>query len=163
MYVDTCRQLKAGGGIFHLATLAAELADLLVELGRIADAQEWCAEAERSIRSDDVEGQACARVPRCKLLAIGGRTSEAEVLAREAAAIADETDELNLRAVVHAALAELLEADGRAEEASAEFGLARATYETKGNVAAVRRLDHRRTAASLTAFGALGAARVAGA
>ena len=58
IYLDACTQLKLGGGRFHLATLAAELADLLLELDRSAEAEEWCIEAERCARSDDVEGQA---------------------------------------------------------------------------------------------------------
>jgi DNA-binding SARP family transcriptional activator len=147
IYLDTCTQLKAQGGAFHLATFAGELAIVLVELDRSSEAEEWCAEAERCARTDDVEAQASARVPRSRLLARQGRTGDAETVAREAAAIAEETDELNLRAAVRLALADVLDADGRSDEASVERALARSAYEAKGNVAAVRRLERGRTAA----------------
>jgi DNA-binding SARP family transcriptional activator len=147
IYVDTCTELRAQGGVFHLATLAAELASLLLELDRSVEAHEWCAEAERCARSEDVEGRACVRVARSKLLALGDRMEEAEIVAREAVAIADETDELNLRAAARATLADVLDGGARSGEASTERGIARAEYEAKGNIAAVRRLEGRRTAA----------------
>jgi hypothetical protein len=64
-------------------------------------------------------------------------TIEAERLAREAVALADATDSLDLRAGTLVALGEVLAEAGRNEEAAASVDEARALYALKGNVAAV--------------------------
>jgi hypothetical protein len=145
---DSCRQLLGGHGGFHLATQAAELADVLCELDRLDGAEEWCSVAERHARADDLSGGVSVAIARTRLLARAGSTHEAVTLGREAVALADRTDELNLRAAARVALGDVLEL---AAEASAQFAVAAALYEEKGNAAATARLSRRRGAAAFSA------------
>jgi DNA-binding SARP family transcriptional activator/tetratricopeptide (TPR) repeat protein len=148
VYRRTCEQLVTAQGGFHLATLAAELADVLHELGRPVEAEEWCAVAERHARSYDVSAQVSTRIPRARLLADSGRLEESEAVVREATALVDGTDELNLQAAVHVAHADVLIARGRRDEAMAELVAAANDYEVKGNTAAADRLNRLRAAAA---------------
>jgi hypothetical protein len=133
-------------GGFHLVTQAAELADLLLELGRSSEAEEWCAVAEQHARTDDLQGQVSVRLPRARLLASAGELDAAEGVARDAVGLAEGTDELNLRASTHLALADILEWADRLEEAAEEVAAAAALYGEKGNAAAADRLGRRAAA-----------------
>jgi hypothetical protein len=117
---------------FHLTTQGADVADLLCQLGRTADAEHWCAIAERYARPDDIQGQASTRIPRSRLLMFDERPDAARSVAREAVAIAERTDESYLLAAARLALADTLDEP----EAATERAAALATYEAKGNVAA---------------------------
>src|SRR5205823_6628461 len=110
--------------------------------------EEWCLIAERNAASDDLEGEASVRIPRSRLLVRAGRSDEAETTARDAVGLAGRTDELNLHGAAMLALADVLEHQGRADEAAAQIALAIAAYERKGNAAAINRLEHRSTAAA---------------
>jgi DNA-binding SARP family transcriptional activator len=144
----SCRQLLGGHGGFHLATQAAELADVLCELERPDGAEEWCSVAEQHARADDLSGGVSVAIARTRLLARTGSTHEAVALGREAVSLADRTDELNLRAAARVALGDVLELSA---EASAQFAAAVALYEAKGNAAATARLNRRRGAAAFSA------------
>ncbi len=148
IFARSCEQLLAVHGGFHLATQAAELAEVLYELGRIDDANAWCEIAERHARGDDRGGQVSVRIPRARLLALSGATDEAERLARESVALADQTDELNLRAAARLALADVLESANRAPDADIEIAAAAASYAAKSNAAATARINRRRVAAA---------------
>jgi tetratricopeptide (TPR) repeat protein len=149
-YLRTCDRLLAEQRGFHLATLAAELADVLHELGRVLEAEEWCAIAERHSRTSDVGAQVTARIPRARLLADAGRLDEAEAVIREATVLAADTDELNLRAAVHLAHADVLIAADRRDEAAAQVVEAANDYHAKGNAAAADRLNRARRGGKLT-------------
>ncbi len=72
------------------------------------------------------------RQARGKLLARRGEFQEGERLAREAVALAEETDMLNAHADALIDLAEVLALAG--QDARAELGQALALYEGKGNL-----------------------------
>jgi tetratricopeptide (TPR) repeat protein len=146
IYLKNCEELVATRGGFHLVTQAAELADLLLELGRSSEAEEWCAVAEQHARTDDLQGQVSVRLPRARLLASAGELDAAEGVARDAVGLAEGTDELNLRASTHLALADILEWADRLEEAAEEVAAAAALYGEKGNAAAADRLGRRAAA-----------------
>jgi DNA-binding SARP family transcriptional activator len=148
---DSCRQLVGAHRGFHLTTQAAELADVLCELGQLDGAEEWCGVAERHARADDFSGGVSVGIARARLLARTGATHEATVLAREAISLADRTDELNLRAAARVALADVLDLAERRAEASVELAAAAALYEAKGNAAATARLSRKRGAAAFSA------------
>jgi hypothetical protein len=70
------------------------------------------------------------------VLAGQGRDTEADQLAREAVALAERTDMLNLRAAALLDLAATERAGGRPDDGSAATRRALALYERKGNLAA---------------------------
>jgi hypothetical protein len=76
---------------------------------------------------------------RAKLLARRGEVAEAEALARDAVALADETDFTVLRADAFMDLAEVLRTTGRDIESAPLVDQALGLYEQKGNVVAAGR------------------------
>jgi Tetratricopeptide repeat len=78
-----------------------------------------------------------------------GEHAEAERLAREAAAIGDETDMLNWQGDAHADLAVVLLLSGRADEAAAALEHALERYERKGNLVMARRTRDRLAASAV--------------
>jgi hypothetical protein len=64
-----------------------------------------------------------------------GNYTDAERLAREAVAIGDRTDGLNVQGDACCDLAEVLHAAGRRDEGDASFGVALERYERKQNLA----------------------------
>jgi tetratricopeptide (TPR) repeat protein len=146
-YRTTCEALVASAGGFHLATQAAELADVLCELGRFEEAEEWASVAERNARASDRQGFTSTLIARSQLLAHTGDVDEAENRARAAVDLAELTDELNLRAHAHRSLARVLDLRGAAEAAE-ELARAAAEYDEKGNAAAASNLRRQVTAAT---------------
>jgi DNA-binding SARP family transcriptional activator len=129
----SCSELVESGDTFHVATQAAELADDLVELGRVDAAESWCAVAERHCRPQDAEATVLVLRARARLAADPG-------LAREAVDRADGTDALNLRAAVRVSLAAILSRLAREGDAAVALEQARELYLRKGNAAAAARL-----------------------
>jgi hypothetical protein len=78
---------------------------------------------------------------RAKALARARRVEEAERLARETVALADETDALNMRADVRLALAAVLREGERHDAAASAVSEALALYRAKGNVVAAARTE----------------------
>ena len=137
----SCGELLATGDTFHLATQAAELADVLVELDRRDAAEPWLRRADEHLHPRDVEGSILVLRARARL------TNDADV-ALEAATLAAGTDGLNVAASVHVALADLLERAGRPADAVRALDDARDLYRRKGNAAAEARLARRASAAA---------------
>lgn len=133
----SCTELLEAGEVFHVVTQAAELADVLLDLGRVQEAEAWCEIAGRNHRPRDLDGSVRVARVRARL----GADVEA---AHDAVRLADETDALNLRAAARVALADVL--SGTAEAAEA-LTAARDLYRRKENAAAVVRLDERTAAA----------------
>lgn len=146
LYMETCGELEAAGAGFHLATQAAELADVLCELGRYDEAERWTSLAEQHARLGDRQGTTCTLIARARLLA-QAENDEAEDRARAAVALAEKTDELNLRGSARLALAAVLERRGM-QDADDERARATAEYDAKGNVAAARSVKLRQAAAT---------------
>jgi hypothetical protein len=137
----SCDELLASGDTFHLATQAAELADVLVELDRFDAAELWLRRADEHRHARDVEGTIFVLRTRARL------TGDTD-LVREAAQLAAETDALNLAASVQVTLADVLERHGRRDDASRALHTARELYRKKGNAAAEARLERRSSAAA---------------
>jgi DNA-binding SARP family transcriptional activator len=145
-YLETCEELLAANAGFHLSTQAAELADLLCELERHDEAETWTAVAERHAQRADRQGAVCALIARAHLLA-SADSDDAEDRARDAVALAEQTDELNLRGAARLALAAVLERRG-SDTAPDERARAVAEFEAKGNAAAVQSMKLTRPAAT---------------
>jgi class 3 adenylate cyclase len=144
----SCAALQHERRWFHLATQAAELAHVLSALGVEDEAAEWCSVAERCASTEDLSAQIWWRVARAKILARAARVDEGYRLAGEAAALAGNTDALNLAAVVQLAVAESALARGETEAAERARHAALCLYEKKGNAAAVALLRAEQTAAA---------------
>lgn len=78
--------------------------------------------------------QVMVRTARAKLRARRGSLVDAEALAREAVALAGETEFVDLRGESLLALGEVLRVAGRGEEAAEALQEALALWEAKGNV-----------------------------
>ncbi|HEX3291021.1 MAG TPA: adenylate/guanylate cyclase domain-containing protein [Gaiella sp.] len=119
------------------STLASLLADVLALQGNDVEAQRFVEITRATAADSDVMPQVLWRRGLARTTMRRADTIEAERLAREAVALADATDSLDLRAGTLVALGEVLAEAGRNEEAAASVDEARALYALKGNVAAV--------------------------
>jgi tetratricopeptide (TPR) repeat protein len=132
--------------------------DLVVEasIGLALCAQDRYDEAERSVPTIPAErggliwAQILPRRARARALARLGRATEAERLADEAVAIADQTDGLNLQADSRLDRADVLSALGRDDDAARDVDAALALYERKGNLVMAGRCRELPTHASPT-------------
>jgi tetratricopeptide (TPR) repeat protein len=115
------------------AVVAAFLADVLCRRSADEEAAEFADVAEELAEADDIAAQVVRRSVQARVLARAGRLDEAEGLATEAVELADRTDFLTLRADARIGLAEV-----RGDRALLDE--ARALYERKGNVSAIRAL-----------------------
>ena len=89
------------------------------------------------------------RQVRAKVLARRGGYAEAERMAREAVALGDTTDIVNMQGDAYADLGDVLLLSGNAGEAAAAFGKALELYKRKGNLVMARRTRERLAAATL--------------
>jgi len=108
---------------------AALLAVALHAQDKRAEAAEFVEVSRNSAASADIAAQVLWRC-------VQARLDVDEELARDAVALADETDALSLRGDTRVSLADVLEASGVPDEAAVERERARALYTRKGNVAA---------------------------
>lgn len=111
------QQLQAMGERGALSTVAAELADALVDLGRLEEAEAMCAVAQEAGAEDDVLTQVGVRLVRGRLAAARGTPDEALTFAASALALADEGEFYDLRTAARLVLAQLLLDVARIEEA----------------------------------------------
>jgi tetratricopeptide (TPR) repeat protein len=137
----SCEQLLEAGDTFHVATQAAELADILFELGRVDAARAWSARAAEHRQPRDVEATIL-------VLRSRGRLERDPEPAHEAVRLAGETDALNLHATTYVALADVLSRRRRRAEAARALEAARDLYGQKENAAAVAGLQRRPSAAA---------------
>jgi len=119
--------------------LAALLAQALCAQERDEEALAFTELSEAAAADDDLSAHVQWRAARAKALARLGNVGAAESFAREAVALAEETDFLVVHADGLVDLAEVLRAAGRADEALSALGDALLLYERKGNVTASRR------------------------
>jgi class 3 adenylate cyclase/tetratricopeptide (TPR) repeat protein len=139
------RQLRWGhdtlseiGEMAWLPTVDGILAEALQEQGKDAEAEELTAAIEGSAGSEDVYSQVLWRGVRAKILAGRGEAADAEALAREAVTLVEPTDFLHGKWYALMKLAEVLQADGRRDEAhEAVEGAVRAATE-KGHLVRAR-------------------------
>jgi len=140
------RDLRAGydaliemGDLGRLSTEAAFLAQALYLQGRHDEAEALTGVSEGAATPDDVFSQIAWRGVRSKALANRGEIEQAERLAREAVALAEETDGLNLHGDALLDLAEVLRTAGRPAEEAVAAERALALYERKGNLPSMAR------------------------
>jgi len=110
-------QLRAVGERASLSTIAAELADALIDLDRIDEAAEVCAVAEKAGAEDDIATQVYVRLVRGRLAQASGRREEALAWVAEALALADAGEYYDLRTRSRLVFAQLLLNAGRPQEA----------------------------------------------
>jgi len=127
------------GEIGHRASVAAMLARTLHARGHAAEADDLAREVEATASEQDLWSQTLYRLTRARLLVDAGALDEAERVARDALAIVEPTDLLDLRGDVLLELAVVLHAGGRADEARKCIQTGIGLYEAKGNVVAVER------------------------
>ena len=135
-----CDRLETHHRLNNLSTYAPMLGRSLCTLGR-HDEAELLAEQGRTLgHEEDLLTQALWRQTQGRVLAHRGRSGEAEALAREAVAVTERTNGLNYQGDALCDLAEVLTADGRADEAAAALEQALDRYERKRNLAMARRV-----------------------
>ena len=115
------------------------LARTLHARGHAAEADELVREVEATASEQDLWSQVLYRLTRARLLVDAGAFDEAERVARDALAIVEPTDLLDLRGDVLLELAAVLRSGGRADEARECVETGIGLYEAKGNVVAVER------------------------
>lgn len=125
--------LEALGEKGILSTVAAYLAETLYAQGRYEEALRFTTISENAAAPDDMTSQILWRATRAKACVRRGEAAKAEGLAREAVALAEKTDCLNLHGDALISLAETLAAKGEVDEAAVASREALALYEAKGN------------------------------
>jgi class 3 adenylate cyclase/tetratricopeptide (TPR) repeat protein len=120
-----------------LSTFAVLLGRVLCELGRFDEAEPLAKIGRQERDEEDLEVQALWRQVQARVLAYRGESESAEALAREAIAIVEQTDGLNIAGDAYCDLADVLTAAGRTDEAAEALGQALNRYERKKNLAMV--------------------------
>jgi tetratricopeptide (TPR) repeat protein len=136
---DGCRGLEDLGMLGLLSNGAGLLARAYYALDRIEEAEAWAGRAAELGTSDDVLAQILWRPVKAKVLARRGEQAEAERLAREAVALSEETDALNMQGEAYADLAEVLAVADRSNDAAEALEQALARYQRKENVVMAER------------------------
>ena len=121
------------------ATLDGLLADVLVRQGCDEEALELVEEVRTIAQIDDLDAQPRWRAVLARVLSRRGAHAEAEQRAREALALLEPTDFIDLEGYVRDVLGEVLARVGRIQEALDEVGRAAALHEQKGNVVSAAR------------------------
>jgi class 3 adenylate cyclase/tetratricopeptide (TPR) repeat protein len=139
------RELERIGEKGYLSTVAAMLANLRYARGEYEEAGRLARLAEEAAAPDDFASQIQLRAARAQVQARSGRFEEGEATAREAIALAEQTDFLQIHGRAYLALAEVLRLAGRPGDARAAIEAALALYERKGDVLAAERVRALRT------------------
>ena len=134
-----CELLSSLGESAHLATRAAELAQVLIALSKWDQADRWARVAKEHSTPGDVGSQFSWRSALAQVLAARGSFPEAEELASQAVALAGKTDALNQHAAALLALARVLRLQGNPAHAEQLTADAIHLFERKGNIAAADR------------------------
>jgi tetratricopeptide (TPR) repeat protein len=129
-----CGYQEAEGMVAMLSTFAPRLGLELCELGRFDEAERLALKGRELGEENDAYTQALWRQVLGRVSAHRGELADGERLAREAVAVIDQTDGLIFQAAAREALAEVLEAAGRAFEAREALGEALERYEHKRHV-----------------------------
>jgi tetratricopeptide (TPR) repeat protein len=94
------------------------LAEVLLALGRVDEAERFAVEARETVGANDLGSQATTRVALAAVRAAQGKHAEAERLLREAVALLADTDFVGTRTEMLHALAMYLRSRGRTDEAA---------------------------------------------
>jgi ATP/maltotriose-dependent transcriptional regulator MalT len=120
-------------------TLIALLAEAVREQERYDEAEELARKAEEMAGGEDVWSQVLWRGVVARVRARRGEVEAAEDLIREALALVDDTDSIELEGMALLACADIREVAGRHAEAAEAAEAAMRLFERKGDVLAVRR------------------------
>jgi class 3 adenylate cyclase/tetratricopeptide (TPR) repeat protein len=131
--------LEAAGESGALSTVAAVLAEVLSQLGRDEEAEEWTHRSEQATSPEDVLSQALWRAARAKVLARRGQAEDALRLSAEAVEWARRSDGLPPLGDCLVDRAEVLRLLGRGGEARPVLKEALGVYERKGIVPSIER------------------------
>jgi tetratricopeptide (TPR) repeat protein len=115
------------------SNLVADLAHVLHQLGRPAEALQVALASRAIAADDDLFAQVRWRGAAARSLALQGEVAEAERLAAEAVELAEPTDVFSMRADAHLDLAAVATAAGRHDDAGRAAQAALALYQAKGN------------------------------
>jgi class 3 adenylate cyclase/tetratricopeptide (TPR) repeat protein len=118
----------------YQSTAAALVAHPICAQGRLDEAEEFCRIAREIGAEDDLATQVLWRSAEAKVLAARGELGPAAKLARDAVAIADRTDDINMRADTLMDLGTVLSAAGASDEHDEAVRRAHELYVRKGNV-----------------------------
>jgi class 3 adenylate cyclase/tetratricopeptide (TPR) repeat protein len=146
---ETCESTQATSELGNYMWFCCNLAQALLTLGREDEAEQWLERGRETAPSEERLPQMLWRQARGRVLARRGDFQEGERLAREAVALAEETDMLNAHADALLDLAEVLALASKG--ARVVLGEALALYEQKGNLVMAERARSR--LAELTASG----------
>ena len=138
-----CDRLTALHRLNNLSTYAPMLGRSLCALGRYEEAEPRAEQGRELGHEQDLMTQTIWRQVLARVQAASGNHEDAELLAREACAIAERTDGLNVQGDALCDLAEVLVAAGRTTEATAPLTQAIERYERKRNLAMARRVRNR--------------------
>jgi tetratricopeptide (TPR) repeat protein len=138
-----CDLFQARKRVSVLSTYAPKLGRLLCMLGRYDEAEPWAQTGQDLGDQDDVATQTAWRQAQALVRSQRGEHEEAERLAREALAIAEQTDNLNTQGDVLCDLAKVLESADRQQEARAMLERALERYERKKNLAMAAQIRQR--------------------
>lgn len=131
-------ELGRRGETSYRSTTASRLAQVVYAKGRYDEAEALTTVAQTTAAADDIDPQIRWRQVRAKVLARRGAHHEAEQLAREAVALASETDFINYVGDALVDLAEVLSLGGRPGEVRPHLEEAVRLYLRKGNVVQAR-------------------------
>ena len=134
---EACDVTLASAEMGNFMWLCCNLAQALTALGRDDDAEQWVERGRETDPSEFRSTQILWRQVQGKVLARRGELEEGERLAREAVAMAEETDMLNAHADALVDFAEVLDLAGQDGRAQLEQALA--LYERKGNLVMAER------------------------
>jgi tetratricopeptide (TPR) repeat protein len=139
-------ELRAGAEILEaasergwLSTLAAVLAEVLYQLGRYDEAEEWARRSDETASPEDAASQALWRATQAKVLARRTESEHAVRLASESVHQARRGDQLPVLGDCLASQGEVLRLVGRPNEARTVLAEALAVYERKGIVPSIKR------------------------
>lgn len=121
-----------------LSTVAAQLAKALCAQGLLQEAQRFTEISEEAASRDDIQTQVLWRIARGLTLARLGRPREAVATCREAAQLAERTDNLDLRGEALMDLAQVLLLLGKREEAVPVVEEAHELFARKGDLVSAR-------------------------
>jgi class 3 adenylate cyclase/tetratricopeptide (TPR) repeat protein len=136
---EGAQELEAGGEKGTMSTVAAVLAEVLYQLGRDEEAEQWTRRSERAASPEDVLSQAMWRSTLAKVLARRGDADHAMQLAAEAVELARRSDGLPPLGDCLLGRGEVLHVLGRLDEARVVLEEALAVYERKGIVPSIER------------------------
>ncbi|HEX6579748.1 MAG TPA: adenylate/guanylate cyclase domain-containing protein [Actinomycetota bacterium] len=136
-----CEWYEHRGELLELGLSSIDLANVLLDLDRVDDAEAIVDVSASSAARYDVEAQIGWRAARARVLARAGRDDDARMLVAEAADLVTGTELLDLRGWTLLAAADVLARSGDGEEARVVAQRARDSFERKGNRVGVKRAD----------------------